>query len=219
MRILLVEDDEMIGEGLVKVLSAEGISVDWTRDGHDAEAVIRDPGYLLILLDLSLPGIDGLALLKSARAAGNSTPVLILTARDELNDRVSGLDLGADDYVCKPFEVRELLARMRALIRRRGGQASARLIAGAMELDTETRELVRNGAALPLPPREYALMLALMESPGRVLSRAQIEDRIYGWGEEIESNAIDYLIHSVRSKFDKAAILNVRGVGWMVAKL
>lgn len=218
MRVLLVEDDEMIGEGLVKALAGEGVSVDWARDGHDAEAVIREPGYVVILLDLNLPGVDGLTLLKKARASGISTPVLILTARDELSDRVSGLDLGADDYLCKPFEVRELMARMRALIRRRGGQASPQLVSGETELDTETHELLHGGVRQVLPAREYALMLALMERPGRVLSRAQIEDRIYGWGEEIESNAVDYLIHSVRSKFDKLVILNVRGVGWMVAK-
>ena len=218
MRALLIEDDEMIGEGLVKALAGEGFSVDWARDGRDAEAAMREAGYLVVLLDLTLPGIDGLTLLKAARAAGMTTPVIVITARDELSDRVAGLDLGADDYLGKPFAVSELLARMRALIRRRSGQTVARLIAGDLELDIETHALSRGETSQVLTAREYALMLALMERPGRVLSRAQIEERLYGWGEEIESNAVDFLIHSLRGKFGKSAILNVRGVGWLVAK-
>jgi two-component system OmpR family response regulator len=218
MRVLLIEDDRMIGEGLVKALTAEGFSVDWTRDGRDAETVIREPGYAVILLDVNLPGLDGVSLLKAARASGVETPILILTARDDLRDRIAGLGLGADDYLCKPFELRELQARIRVLIRRRSGHASAVIGAGLTELDTETHNLKSGGVAQVLPAREYALMLALMERPGRVLSRAEIEGRIYGWGEEIESGAVEYLIHSVRSKFGRSVILNVRGLGWMVAK-
>ncbi|KIZ47696.1 MULTISPECIES: response regulator [Rhodopseudomonas] len=218
MRILLIEDDAMIGAGLCKALAAEGMSVDWVRGGEDADAALRDAGYALVLLDLGLPQIGGLDLLSTARARGVDAPVLIITARDGLDDRVAGLDLGADDYLVKPFELRELLARMRALIRRRLGAASSRVVAGAIELDTETHELTHGGVAEILPAREYALMHALMQRPGRILSRAQIEERIYGWGEEVESNAVDALIHSIRRKFGKGIILNVRGAGWMVPK-
>ena len=208
----------MIGDGLRKALAGEGMSVDWVRDGRDAEAALRDGGYALVLLDLGLPNIGGLDLLKIARSGGIEVPVLIITARDGLDDRVAGLDLGADDYLVKPFELRELLARMRALLRRRAGAAASRLIAGATELDLHTHELIHGSITQLLPAREYALMHALMERPGRILSRAQIEERIYGWGEEVESNAVDALIHSIRRKFGKAVIINVRGAGWMVAK-
>ncbi len=218
MRVLLVEDDTMIGKGLVEALGAEGMSVDWLRGGPQAEAALLNAGYSMILLDLGLPDADGLELLKSARRQGVDTPVLIITARDRLDDRVAGLDFGADDYLVKPFEKRELLARMRALLRRRAGRATSRLVAGETELNGETHELSHANRAAVLPAREYALMHALIERPGRILSRAQIEDRIYGWGEEVESNAVDVLIHSIRRKFGKDVILNVRGAGWMVPK-
>lgn len=218
MRILLIEDDTMIGEGLVRTLFKQGISVDWVRDGREAEAAFRDGGHALVLLDLGLPGADGLDLLKIARNHGVDTPVLIITARDEVDSRVGGLDLGADDYLVKPFETRELLARMRAVLRRRAGQATSRLIAGSTELDIETHALLHADEVAVLPAREFALMYALMERPGRILSRAQIEERIYGWGEEVESNAVDALIHAIRRKFGKSVILNVRGAGWMVPK-
>ncbi|HEY5203012.1 MAG TPA: response regulator transcription factor, partial [Roseiarcus sp.] len=193
-------------------------SVDWVRDGVQAEDALRDEGYTIALLDLGLPSADGLDVLKRARSQGVETPVLVITARDGVDDRVSGLDLGADDYLVKPFELRELQARMRALIRRRAGRATSVLIAGSSELNTETHELSRDGAAEALTAREYALMRALLERPGRILSRSQIEERIYGWGEEVESNAVDVLIHSIRKKFGKDAILNVRGAGWLVPK-
>ncbi|MBS0231863.1 MAG: response regulator transcription factor [Proteobacteria bacterium] len=218
MRILLVEDDTMIGNGLSKALAAEGMTVDWVRDGADAEIAILDSAYTIVLLDLSLPGASGLELLKAARSIGVSTAVLIITARDGLDDRVTGLDLGADDYLVKPFEIRELLARMRALARRKLGAASSRVLAGSVELDTETHELSHDDVVQVLPAREYALMQALMERPGRILSRTQIEERIYGWGEEVESNTVDVLIHSIRRKFGKHVILNVRGAGWMLPK-
>src|SRR5271166_2344739 len=209
MRILLVEDDVMIGEGLTAALSAEGMSVDWVRDGAAAEAALHDEGFAIVLLDLGLPGADGLNLLKSARKQGVDTPILIITARSGLDERVSGLDLGADDYLLKPFEVRELSARMRALVRRRAGRATSTLAAGGVELDAETHELRHGDVKAVLSAREYALMHALMERPGRILSRTQLEERIYGWGEEVESNAVDVLIHSVRRKFGKTIILNV----------
>jgi two-component system, OmpR family, response regulator len=218
MRILLVEDDVMIGEGLIAALGAEGMSVDWVRDGAAAEAALHDTGFAIVLLDLALPEAEGLDLLKSTRRRGVDTPILIITARGAVDDRVSGLDLGADDYMIKPFEVRELTARMRALIRRRAGRATSTLTAGSVELDAETHELSHGDAKSVLSAREYALMHALMERPGRILSRQQLEERIYGWGEEVESNAVDVLIHSVRRKFGKRVILNVRGAGWMLPK-
>jgi two-component system OmpR family response regulator len=218
LRVLLVEDDLMIAEGLISGLKREGMAVDWARDGVKAEAALREGGYAIALLDLGLPGMDGLEVLKLARRKGVDTPVLVITARDGVDDRVQGLDLGADDYLIKPFEMRELLARMRALIRRQAGRATSVLVAGACELNTETHELSRDGGTEVLPAREYALMLALLERPGRILSRAQIEERIYGWGEEVESNAVDVLIHSIRRKFGKGVIFNVRGAGWMAPK-
>ena len=218
MRILLVEDDVMIGEGLIAALSAEGISVDWVRDGAAAETALHDLGFAIVLLDLGLPEADGLDLLKLARRRGVDTPILIITARGAVDERVLGLDLGADDYLLKPFEVRELSARMRALIRRSAGRATSMLAAGDVELDAETHELRYGDAKAVLSAREYALMHALMERPGRILSRTQLEERIYGWGEEVESNAVDVLIHSVRRKFGKTIILNIRGAGWMLPK-
>ena len=218
MRVLLIEDDRMIGEGLSHGLAAEGYSVDWVRDGAMAETALRVGGHALVLLDLGLPGADGLQVLRSARTAGNDMSVLIITARDGLDSRVAGLDLGADDYLVKPFEMRELLARMRAILRRRAGRATARLVAAETELDTESHVLSHAGTVAVLSAREYALMHALMERPGRILSRAQIEERIYGWGEEVESNAVDALILTVRRKVGKGVILNVRGAGWMVPK-
>jgi DNA-binding response OmpR family regulator len=215
---LLVEDDAMIADGIIAGLKAAGMSVDWVRDGIQAEAALRDGGYAIALLDLGLPGADGLEVLKLARSKGVETPVCVITARDGVDDRVSGLDLGADDYLVKPFELRELLARMRALIRRRAGRATSVLVAASSELNTETHELSRDGLSDVLPAREYALMLALLERPGRILSRSQIEERIYGWGEEVESNAVDVLIYSIRRKFGKDVIFNVRGAGWMAPK-
>lgn len=208
----------MLGGALKTALAGEGLSVDWVRDGGLAEAALRDEGYSVVLLDLGLPDRDGFDLLRNARNKGSEAPVLIITARDALDDRIAGLDLGADDYLVKPFEARELLARMRALVRRRAGRATATLIAGTTELDTESHELAHAGQTAALTAREYAVMHALMERPGRILSRAQIEERIYGWGEEVESNAVDVLIHSIRRKCGKNVILNVRGAGWMVAK-
>jgi DNA-binding response OmpR family regulator len=215
---LLVEDDAMVADGIIAGLKTAGMFVDWVRDGVQAEAALRDGGYAIALLDLGLPGADGLEVLKLARSKGVETPVCVITARDGVDDRVSGLDLGADDYLVKPFELRELLARMRALIRRRAGRATSVLVAASSELNTETHELSRDGLSDVLPAREYALMLALLERPGRILSRSQIEERIYGWGEEVESNAVDVLIYSIRRKFGKDVIFNVRGAGWMAPK-
>ncbi|MBU6398397.1 MAG: response regulator transcription factor [Rhodospirillales bacterium] len=218
MRVLLIEDDKQIGDGLVAALKAAGMAVDWVRDGVMALEALRDPAYAIGLLDLGLPGADGMTVLKAARQQGLETPILIITARDAIESRVTGLDLGADDYLVKPFEVPELLARMRALLRRRTGRATPRLSTGEAMLDTATHQFSCGGHTETLSAREYALMQILMERPGHIFSRAQIEDRIYGWGEEVESNAVEVLIHSIRRKFGKGVILNIRGAGWMVPK-
>ena len=213
MRILLIEDDPMIGKSLVRALRDQGMSVDWTTSGIEGEEVLAVGGHALVLLDLGLPGKSGLDVLRTARAAGNKIPVVVLTARDDLDNRIAGLDLGADDYITKPFEVRELVARMRAVMGRQSGSARSVLEAGGITLDMETHEVAFRGNRVLLPAREFALMRALMDRPGAILSREQIEKRLYGWGEEAESNAVDVLIHSVRKKFDKDIIQNVRGPG------
>jgi two-component system OmpR family response regulator len=172
--------------------------------------------YTLVLLDLGLPRMSGIDVLRSMRAAGNQTPLLILTANDDLDTRVRGLDAGADDFVPKPFEVPELMARIRAVIRRKAGYATSLLGDDAIQLNMDTRRLTVNGHAETLSAREYALMLALLERPGTILSRGQLEEKIYGWGEQVESNAIDVLIYSVRKKFGASVVRNVRGLGWTV---
>ena len=217
MRALLVEDDDMIGRSLVHALKGAGWSVDWVRDGALAHSALADGDYRCVLLDLGLPGLDGTEVLRRARARGDLTPVLVLTARDGLDDRIQGLDLGADDYLLKPFEVGELLARMRAVVRRRSGVAQSVVGNGAVQLDLATREVLRGGAREALTAREFALLQALLERPGAILSREQLENRIYGWGEEVTSNAVDVLIHGMRRKLGPDAIRNVRGLGWRVA--
>lgn len=219
MRVLLVEDDEMIGSAVRDALLDAAYAADWVKAGPDALTAMRAQHYDLMLLDLGLPGQDGLTLLKTLRAAGHGLPILIITARDALEDRLNGLDGGADDYLLKPFDMAELLARMRALSRRQGGSATAVLSNGPLSLDPACREVrVEGGEPQVLSNREFALLHALMLRPGAILSRAELEDRIYGWGEEVESNAIDFLIHSLRRKLGNSAIRNVRGVGWMVSK-
>jgi DNA-binding response OmpR family regulator len=217
MRVLLVEDDEMIGRSLKQALEGAGWSADWVRDGELAQSALGDGGYTCVLLDLGLPRQDGTEVLRRARERGDATPVLVLTARDGLDDRIHSLDLGADDYLLKPFEFRELLARMRAVVRRRDGAAHSLVGSGALQLDLTTREVVVNGAREALTAREFALLHALLERPGAILSREQLENRIYGWGEEVTSNAIDVLIHGMRRKLGADSIRNVRGLGWRVA--
>ena len=194
------------------------MAVDWVRNGPDGAEALATGGHALVLLDLGLPGMAGLDLLKGARSGGNRIPVLVVTARDGLDDRVTGLDLGADDYLVKPFETRELIARIRAVMRRQAGLGQSIAETQAIALNLATHELTYRGAALVLPAREFALMRALLERPGAILSRAQLEERLYGWGDEVESNAVDVLIHSIRKKFDKDIIRNVRGAGWMAPK-
>jgi two-component system, OmpR family, response regulator len=219
MRVLLVEDDFMIGQTLQSVLKEASYATDWVRDGQAALDAIYHQHYDLILLDLGLPKKDGFEVLKSIRSKNNQTPVVIMTARDAIEDRVIGLDNGADDYVLKPFEFVELLARMRAVIRRKGGTASPFLTNGQLSLDPSTFQVKRNDQeSMQLTNREFALLQALMLRPGAILSRTELEERIYGWGEEVESNAIEFLIFSLRKKLGADAIKNVRGVGWLVSK-
>jgi two-component system, OmpR family, response regulator len=219
MRVLIVEDDPMIGKALRTALRDEAMTVDWVREAGDAEHALAAQNYALILLDIGLPGRNGLDLLNSLRASGKDLPILIISAQDELDSRVCGLDQGADDYLVKPFEIRELLARIRAVIRRRhGGQAVSELTAGEITLDLNSHQMSYRGIAQPLPAKEFALLRTLMERPGAVLSRTQLEEQLYGWGEEVESNAIDVLIHYIRRKFGKDVILNMRGVGWKIDK-
>jgi DNA-binding response OmpR family regulator len=218
MRILLIEDDPMIGKALVRGLGDQGMTVDWVHNGADGRAALAHAEHALVLLDIGLPEISGIDVLKAARAAGALVPILIITARDSLDDRIAGLDLGADDYIVKPFELRELLARMRAVLRRHNGQAQSVIASGEVTLDLVTHQARYRNVEHILSAREFALMEAFMHRPGAILSRAQIEQRIYGWGEEVESNAVDVLIHEIRKKFDKDIIRNVRGAGWMVIK-
>ena len=218
MQLLLIEDDPMIGRSLARALKDFGMPGDWVRDGLAAESAIESGGYALVLLDLGLPGKSGVDLLKTMRARGDRTPLLIITARDEIDDRVRGLELGADDYLVKPFGLKELMARIRAILRRADGAAAATVANGEITLNLATREASYRGKTLPLPAREFALLHALLDRPGTILSRGQIEERLYARNEVIDSNAVDVLIHYLRRKFGNDIIRNVRGVGWMVAK-
>lgn len=216
MRILLIEDDVQIGASLMRALKDANYAVDWVRDGHAGREAMDAAEYTVVLLDLGLPGMSGIELLKRARDAGNETPVLILTARDDLDTRVQGLDIGADDYLLKPFDMPELLARIRAVLRRRAGHATSRLGDDSISLNLDQRTLTCGATSGVLSAREFALMHALLERPGTIFSRDQLEDKLYGWGKEVESNAVDVLIHSVRKKFGASVIRNVRGLGWTV---
>ncbi|OOF55789.1 response regulator [Rodentibacter myodis] len=220
MRILLVEDDQMIATALSNGLKAACYAVDWVNNGNTAEHALQSQRYDLVLLDLGLPGQDGLQLLQHLRQRGNHTPILIVTARDDVESRVAGLDGGADDYIIKPFDLSELLARIRAVLRRQGGQSSPLLSNGVITLNPTNYQVSFADETTPieLSNKEFAILQALMTRPGIIHSRADLEDKIYAWGEEVESNAIDFLIHSLRKKIGKEHIKNVRGVGWLVAK-
>lgn len=218
MRILLVEDDNMIGQSLREALTENGLTVDWVKDGVLAQDALSQGGYAAVLLDLGLPRRSGLDVLRRARQDGDRTPMLVLTARDGVDDRVEGLDVGADDYLVKPFEMRELLARMRAIIRRFGGHAQSTIGTAQTQLDLSSRELTHAGTSILLSAKEFRLMHALLERPGAILSRSQLEERLYGWGEEVSSNAVEVLIHGVRRKLGADVIRNVRGLGWRVSK-
>ena len=218
MRILLVEDDSMIGEALSVALKDSAYAVDWVKDGATASTALEHGEHQAVLLDLGLPKRDGLEVLRRLRLGGNTVPVIVITARDSVADRVQGLDFGADDYLVKPFDINELLARLRAVIRRQGGQAAPLLTNGKVSLDQATMEARCGDAVELLSAREFALLHALLLRPGAILTRAELEERIYGWNEEVESNAVDFLIHGVRKKLGASAIKNVRGAGWMVEK-
>lgn len=216
MRLLLVEDDPMIGEAIRAGLRREGFTVDWVREGGSAGPALDTEPFELLLLDLGLPGGDGLQLLKTLRGRGSALPVLIITARDAVADRVAGLDAGADDYLVKPFALEELAARIRALLRRKSGRPEPRLEHLGVALDPATHRVTRDGADVALSPREFALLELLLERPGAILSRGQLEERLYGWGEEVESNAVEVHIHGLRRKLGAQFILTVRGVGYRV---
>lgn len=223
MRLLLVEDDRMIGDGVRTALRQDGHAVDWVRDGRAATEALRSERFDLVLLDLGLPTIDGqprdgIDVLRALRARHDTTPVIVLTARDALEDRVAGLDAGADDYLIKPFELNELGARMRAVLRRHGGRADTAIECDGVRLDPATKQVTLHGEPVVLSAREIAMLEALMQRPGAILSRAQLEDRLYGWGDEIESNAISVYIHQLRRKLGAEFIKNVRGVGYYVGR-
>jgi two-component system response regulator QseB len=218
MRVLLAEDDPMIGASVRQGLRQDGFTVDWVADGRAAELALADRVHDALLLDLGLPKRSGLELLGAMRRRGDARPVLILTARDAVADRVAGLDAGADDYMVKPFELDELAARLRALLRRSSGRAAPVLSHGDVELDPAAREVRRNGELVALSAREFALLEALLARPGAILSRAQLEDRLYGWSDAVESNAVEVHIHALRRKLGAGFIRNVRGVGWMVSR-
>ena len=222
MRLLLVEDDAMIGESVRVGLRRDGFTVDWVQDGRAAEIALANVAagavYDLLLLDLGLPRKEGLEVLKTLRRNGNRMPVLILTARDSVADRVKGLDAGADDYLVKPFDLDELSARIRALLRRQAGRAEPVIQFAELTLDPATREVTFQGRSLALSAREFALLRAFLDRPGAVLSREQLEEKLYGWDEEVESNTVEVYIHSLRKKLGQDFIKNIRGVGYMVPK-
>jgi two-component system OmpR family response regulator len=218
MRVLILEDDLQIGRSLLRTLKDVHYSVDWVRDGDAGWMAAGAAYYAAVLLDLDLPRGRGIEVLRALRAAGNNVPVLVLTKRDDPEARAHSLDVGADDCVRKPVEACELLARIRAVLRRVAGYATSHIGDASLSLDLDKRILRRNGVASELSAREFALMHAFLERPGKILSRSQLEDRLYGWGKEVESNAVDVLIHSVRKKFGQSLIRNVRGIGWTMMR-
>ncbi len=218
MRVLLVEDDRMIGDAMARALREAAYAADWVRDGVRAIAALDTHRYDLALLDIGLPGRDGHEVLVHIRNKHKRVAVLIVTARDELDQRLRGLDGGADDYVVKPFEMAELLARMRAVLRRKAELPHPVMTNGLLSLDPATHQVTLGEASIMLTGREFSLLHALMVRPGAILSRGELEDRIYGWNEEVASNAVEFLIHELRKKLGSSVIKNVRGVGWMVAK-
>ena len=219
MRILLVEDDWMIGEPLLDILRAESYAVDWVRDGDLADAALQSQSYDLLLLDLGLPKRDGMSVLRALRGRKQRLPVLIATARDAVEQRIAGLDAGADDYVLKPFELDELLARIRALLRRASGRAEPVYEHMGVSLDPATHEALVDGKPVNLSAREWAVLEPLLARPGLVLSRQQLEEKLYSWKDEISSNAVEVYVHGLRKKLGAALIENVRGLGYRVPKL
>lgn len=218
MRILLVEDDLMVGEAVRKGLRQDGFAVDWVQDGVAAQLALRQEDYALVLLDLGLPQKNGLSVLQELRASGSKVPVLIATARDAVADRVAGLDAGADDYLIKPYDLEELSARMRALLRRQSGRADSLIEVRDVSLNPATREVLLQGRPVTLSAREFTLLQAFLDRPGVVLSRAQLEEKLYGWDDSVDSNAVEVHIHALRKKLGSDFIKNVRGIGYLVPK-
>jgi two-component system response regulator QseB len=219
MRVLLVEDDVMIGQGLQTALRQAAFAVDWMRDGKSAGTALQTSSFDLVLLDLGLPHRDGIDVLRDLRKRGNATPVIILTARDEIQHRIAGLDAGADDYIVKPFDLDEVSARMRSVLRRAAGRGDPGIQHGNLRLDPVTRRVEREGVPVPLSGHEYAVLEALLQRPGAVLSRTQLEDRLYGWDEQIGSNAVEVYVHGLRRKLGSDVIRTLRGVGYFVPKI
>jgi len=218
MRVLLVEDDEMLGGGLQSGLMQDGYAVDWVKDGDAAELFLRTEEYEIVILDLGLPKKSGIDVLRHLRSEGGDIPVLILTARDSVEDRVKGLDCGADDYMVKPFDLNELNARIRALMRRRSGRAETTIIHGELFIDPASHTVQLAGESVDLSPREFTLLEKLLESRGRVLSRSQLEQSLYSWKDEVDSNAIEVHVHHLRKKIGSEMIRTVRGVGYIIDK-
>jgi len=218
MRLLLVEDDEMIGEPVVDTMRGAGYAIDWAHDGREAELSLAHDVYDLVLLDLGLPKADGIDVLNRYRRRGGGAPVIILTARDAVENRIAGLDAGADDYLVKPFDLDELAARVRALLRRRTGQTNPVYAHGDLTLDPAAHEATLKGEMLALVPREFSLLQALIEEPTRVFTRSELEDKLYGWGEEVGSNTIEVHVHSLRRKIGAEQIVTVRGVGYRLKR-
>lgn len=218
MRVLLVEDDELLGDGLRTGLIQAGYTVDWTKNGLAADQALQNEKFDLVILDLTLPKIDGISLLQKVRARGDTTPVLILTARESIEERVRGLDSGADDYLTKPFDLDEVCARLRALQRRFASRALPLLIHGPLTLDPASHLVTLNDENITLPRREFALLHILLENEGRVLSREHLTQSLYGWGEEVDSNALEVHIHNLRKKFGQTFIRTIRGIGYMIEK-
>jgi DNA-binding response OmpR family regulator len=216
MRLLLIEDDPMIGDSIAEGLRSERYAIDWVRDGHGAQLALADDVYDLVLLDLGLPKRSGLDVLRRYRQEGGAARVLIITARDSTAERVEGLDSGADDYLVKPFDLEELFARVRALLRRQSGRAQPDIVHRGVTLRLATHEAFLDGAPLPLSAREFALLAALLDPPGQVMSKARLEQKLYGWNEEVESNTVDVYVHRLRKKLGADFIRNVRGVGYLV---
>jgi len=216
MRVLLVEDDHQLGAALEAALRQEGYAVDWLRDGVSAEAALSAERFDLCVLDLGLPRRDGLGVLQTVRARGDTLPVLILTARDGIQQRVQGLDAGADDWLAKPCDLDELMARLRSLLRRASGRADARIVHGALVVDTAARTVTQRGEAVPLSAREFAVLHSLLDQIGRVLTRDRLEQAVYSWDSEVESNTVEVYVHHLRRKLGAGLIRTVRGVGYVI---
>lgn len=219
MRLLLVEDDKQLGDGICAGLALEGYTVDWVRNGNTAEDALRNGQFDLVVLDLGLPYRSGIDILKEIRARGDTTPVLVLTARDTVADRIKGLDSGSDDYMTKPFDLDELSARIRALLRRSAGQTSSLITHGPITIDLTAHAVLLDGKPVEISPREFAILRILMSNTGRVLSRSRLEETLYGWETDVESNAVEVHIHRLRRKLGSNLIRTVRGVGYLIDKV